>query len=91
MPMHSHSVSGRLRYVTVRLLLGLAAGTTSYFLLLWLYGPWEGIVAAALIGCVVGVAYRSLQRVLVEGAAYAAGWLLCSLLLSFWIERRGVG
>lgn len=90
MPMYSHSVSGRLRYVAFRLLLGLAGGVTSYFLLLWLHGPWEEIVAAVLIGCVVGIADRSLRRVLVGGVACAVGWLLCSFLFSYWIEL-GVG
>ena len=78
------------RYLCRKLLLGLAVGALSYGLLLWLHGPWQEIIAAALIGSVVGIADLSLTRVLVGGIASAAGWLLGSLLFGVWIEL-GVG
>jgi len=86
--MRSRSVSGPR--LGLGLLLGLSAGVVSYILLLWLHGPWEEIVAAALIGSVVGIADRSPQRVLVGSIACAAGWLLCSVLFGIWTEL-GVG
>lgn len=78
------------RHVCRKLLLGLAAGALSYVLLLWLHGPWEEIVAAALIGSVVGIADLSPTCILVGSTACAAGWLLGSILFGVWIEL-GVG
>ncbi|HXY49757.1 MAG TPA: hypothetical protein VEI01_09935 [Terriglobales bacterium] len=73
-----------------KLLLGLVAGAVSYLLLLWLHGPWEEIVAATLIGSVVGIADLSAARILVGSTACAVGWLLGSMLFGVWIEL-GVG
>jgi len=78
------------RHVCRKLLIGLAAGVFSYILLLWLHGPWEEIVAAALIGSVVGIVDGSPKRTLVGSIACAAGWLLGSVVFGFWIEL-GVG
>jgi len=78
------------RHVCRKLLLGIAAGVFSYVLLRWLHGPWEEVVAAALIGSVVGIADRSLRYTLVGCIACAGGWLLGSILFGVWIEL-GVG
>ncbi len=85
-----NSVPLPTRHVCRKLLLGLVAGALSYVLLLWLHGPWEEIVAAALIGSVVGIADLSRTRILVGGIACATGWLLGSVLFGVWIEL-GVG
>jgi len=77
-------------HVWRKLLLGLVAGAISYVLLLWLHGPWEEIVAATLIGSVVGVAELSPGRILVGSVACATGWFLGSMLFGVWIEL-GVG
>jgi hypothetical protein len=74
------------RHVCRKLLLGLVAGGLSYVLLLWLHGPWEEIVAAALIGSVVGIADLSATRILVGSIACSMGWLLGSILFGVWIE-----
>ncbi len=74
------------RHVCRKLLLGLATGAFSYVLLLWLHGPWEEIIGAALIGSVVGIADLSSTRILVGSIACAAGWLLGSILFGVWIE-----
>jgi hypothetical protein len=74
------------RHVLRKLLLGPAAGAFSYVLLLWLHGPWEEAVAAALIGSVVGIADLSLRRILVGCIACTVGWLLGSILFGVWIE-----
>jgi hypothetical protein len=78
------------RHFCRKLVLGLAAGAISYVLLFWLHGPWEEIIAAALIGSVVGIADLSPARILVGSVASSAGWLLGSVLFSVWIEV-GVG
>lgn len=85
-----NSVLSPTRHVSRKLVVGLAAGALSYVLLLWLHGPWEEIVAAALIGSVVGIADLSPMRILVGSIACAAGWLLGSILFGVWIEL-GVG
>lgn len=78
------------RHVCRKLLLGVVAGTISYVALLSLHGPWEEVVAAALIGSVVGIADLSPTRILVGSIACATGWLLGSVLFGVWIEL-GVG
>jgi hypothetical protein len=78
------------RHVCRKLLLGLAAGAFSYVLLLWLHGPWEEIIAATLIGSVVGIADLSPARIVVGSTACVTGWLLGSILFGVWMEL-GVG
>jgi hypothetical protein len=78
------------RHFLRKLVLGLVAGAISYVFVFWLHGPWGEIVAAVLIGSVVGIADRSPARVLVGSTACAAGWLLGSFLFGVWIEL-GVG
>ena len=81
-----NAVSVPSRHVCRKLLLGLVAGALSYVLLLWLHGPWEEVVAAVLIGSVVGISDLSLARILVGSIACATGWLLGSVLFGVWIE-----
>ncbi len=71
-------------------LLGAVAGAASYFLLLCLLDPWEELLAAVLIGAVVGITDRSGKRLLIGSIACATGWLVGSLLFNFWIEL-GIG
>jgi hypothetical protein len=78
------------RHVCRKLLLGLVAGVVSYVLMLWLHGPWEEIIAATLIGSVVGIADLSPARIVVGSTACATGWLLGSMLFGVWMEL-GVG
>ena len=78
------------RHIRYKLLLGLLAGGLSYVLLLWLHGPWEEIVAAVLVGSVVGVADLSPIRILMGSAACALGWFLGSMIFGVWMEL-GVG
>lgn len=73
-----------------KLLLGTAVGAIAYLVLLPMHGPWEEIVAAALIGSVVGVVDFSIGRMLVGSIACAAGWLIGSILFGVWIEL-GIG
>jgi hypothetical protein len=80
----------RLRHICRSLILGLVAGVGSYVLLVFLHGPWEEMVAAALIGSVVGIADLSPTRILIGSIACATGWLLGSVLFGVWIEL-GVG
>jgi hypothetical protein len=79
-----------LRNAFSKVLIGALAGTLSYVLLLWLHGPWEEVLAAALIGSVVGIADRSPSRIFVGAAACTAGWVLASVVFSTWIEL-GIG
>lgn len=74
------AVSVPSRHVWRKLVLGLVAGAISYVLMLWLHGPWEEIIAAALIGSVVGIADLSPARIVVGSTACATGWLLGSML-----------
>jgi hypothetical protein len=78
------------RHVWRKLLLGLVAGAASYVLLLWLHGRWEEIVAATLIGSVVGIADLSGARILAGSAACTTGWLLGSMIFGVW-TGLGVG
>jgi hypothetical protein len=58
--------------------------------LLWLHGPWQEIVAAALIGSVVGVVDRCPRRILIGSTMCVAGWLAGTLIFGLWIEL-GIG
>jgi len=78
------------RHVCRKLVLGLVAGAISYVLMLSLHGPWEEIIAATLIGSVVGIADLSPARIVVGSTACATGWLLGSMLFGVWMEL-GVG
>jgi hypothetical protein len=73
-------------HLTRKLLLGVTLGALSYVLLLWLHGPWQEVLAAALIGSVVGIADLSPMRILVGSVACTGGWLLGSILFGVWIE-----
>ena len=85
-----NGVSLPSRQVGRKLLLGFVSGMISYLLLLMLHGPWEEILAAILIGSVVGVVDLSPNRILMGSAACALGWWLGSMLFGVWIEL-GVG
>jgi len=78
------------RHVWRKLLLGFVAGAISYVLMLWLHGPWEEIIAATLIGSVVGIADLSPARIVMGSTACATGWLVGSMLFGVWMEL-GVG
>ena len=90
--MHESSHKGPVtpRRLLHKLLLGLVAGAISYALLFWSHGPWQEIVAAALVGSVVGVVDRCPRRILVGSAACVTGWLVGTLLFGLWIEL-GIG
>ena len=79
-----------MRYLSRTLLLGAVAGAVSYLVLLPLHGPWEEIVAAVLIGSVLGISKLSYRRILVGSVACSAGWLVGSILFGVWIEL-GIG
>jgi uncharacterized membrane protein YjjP (DUF1212 family) len=79
-------VSSPSRHICGKLVLGLLAGAMSYAVLFWLHGPWKEIVAATLIGSVVGIVDLSPRRILVGSAACAIGWLLGSILFGVWLE-----
>ena len=85
-----NGVSLACRHVPRKILLGLMAGAVSYVVLTGLHGPWEEVIAAILIGSVVGIADLSPTRILVGGTACATGWLVGSLLFGVWMEL-GVG
>lgn len=78
------------RMIAFKALTGSLAGALAYIALLWLHGPWEEVVAAALIGSIVGLADRSSPRILLGAAAGAVGWVAASLVFSIWIEL-GIG
>lgn len=85
-----NSVPIRSRHLVRKLLLGTAVGALAYLVLLPMHGPWEGMVAAALVGSVVGIADLSVRRILVGSIACSVGWLIGSILFGVWIEL-GIG
>jgi hypothetical protein len=75
---------------SLRIILGALAGVLSYLIVAPLLSPWAEVMGALLIGCVPGLADRSLRRAGIGAIFCAGGWLAGSLVFGVWMDI-GVG